>query len=339
MITSCNRNVPAFTLVELLVVIGIIGLVLALLLPAVQAAREAARRISCANNLKQMGLSLHAYHAVLGGFPPGVVSQLSDPNWRIPAGDCTAAPRDLGPGWSFYARMLPFLEQTNYYNHIDFSTSISAQSNKAIRSQVVAVFRCPSDPGPQITSVYDCGSPPDNSNKPVEILTGVASTSYVGSLGGARDGGDPLYGCYEHQPFNGIFHRNISIKVRDITDGTSNTVGIGERHSGLVASAWAGIVTGQEVIYNAAHRPRPYNPALPGCQNWRPAIVAMLAHSRQSSFNDPTGSTGQFYSPHIGGCQFLLMDGSTRFFPDSIDKKIMWALCTRNNGETISLDD
>ena len=329
----------AFTLVEMIVVLMIIGLLLALVLPAVQAAREAARRISCSNNLKQMGLALHAYHAAHNGFPPGIVSRLVDPTWRIPTGNCTAAPQDLGPGWSFFAKMLPFLEQANYYNHIDFATQISAATNERIRSQVVSTYRCPSDPGEQTTSVYDCGTPPANGNNPNTLLAGVVSTSYVGSLGGAKDGGEPLYGCYEHQPFNGVFHRNICVRVSDITDGTSMTVGIGERHSGYVASAWAGIVTGQQVIYNAALRPRPYNPALPGCQNWRPAIVAMLAHSRQSSFNDPTGSTGQFYSPHKSGCQFLFMDGSTHFLTEGIDKKIMWALCTRNNSEVIPQSD
>lgn len=334
-----KSHLRGFTLIELLVVVAIIGLLVALLLPAVQGAREAARRMSCANNLKQMGLALHAYHASYQKFPPGIVSRLSDPNWQIPAGDCTAAPQDLGPGWSFFAKMLPFLEQANYYNHIDFSTQISAASNERIRGQVVPTYRCPSDPGELTTSVYDCGTPPANANTPITVLSGVASTSYVGSLGGAKNGGDPLYGCYEHQPFNGIFHRNISVRVSDITDGTSSTVGIGERHSGYVASAWAGMVTGQEVIFNASLRPRPYNPALPGCQSWRSAIVAMLAHSRQSSFNDPTGSTGQFYSPHSGGCLFLFMDGSTHFLKDGIDKQTMWALCTRNNGEVIPQSD
>ena len=336
---SINSNCAypkGFTLVELLVVIAIIGLLVGLLLPAVQAAREAARRISCGNNLKQMGLALHSYHAQLNALPPGVVSRLADSNWQIPAGDCTAAPIDLGPGWSFFARMLPYIEQANYYNHINFATQINDPSNAAIRNQVVNTYRCPSDPGSPIVSVYDCGSPPNNANSPSAILDGVASTSYVGSLGGAKDGGDPLYGCYEHQPFSGVFHRNKSVKIGEITDGTSYTVGIGERQSALVASAWAGIVTGQEVIFNASTRPRPYNPALPGCQAWRPAIVAMLAHSRQSSFNDPTGSTGQFYSPHPNGCQFLFMDGSTRFLNTEIDRKVMWALCTRNNGEVLA---
>jgi prepilin-type N-terminal cleavage/methylation domain-containing protein/prepilin-type processing-associated H-X9-DG protein len=323
-----------FTLVEVLVVIAIIGLLIGLLLPAVQSAREAARRIRCLNNLKQMGLALHNYHASANTFPAGVVSRLEDPNWRLPPGNCTAAPKDLGPGWSFFARLLPYLEQGNYDSQIDYTSQISSPSNAHIRSQVVQTYRCPSDPGPRVTPVYDCGDPPSDTNQPTVLLSDVASTSYVGSLGGASVEGDPI-GCYEHQPFNGVFHRNVNIGVREITDGTSSTVGIGERHSGFVASSWAGIVTGQEVVFNAPLRPRPFNPLLPQCQYWRPAIVAVLAHSRQSSFNDPTGSTGQFFSPHAGGCQFLFMDGSTKYLRDGIDIRVMWALCTRNNGEVI----
>ncbi len=333
-----RKHRRAFTLIELLVVIAIIAILIALLLPAVQQAREAARRTQCKNNLKQMGLALHNYHDVYLGFPPGVVSKLADPNWTIPPGQCTAAPEDLGPGWSFFARMLPYLDQANFLATINFHVPLSDPSNEESRKYVVSTYRCPTDPGPQLVSIYDCGSPPSDSNTPTIMVSEVASTSYVGSLGGAKTGGDPLYGCYEHQPFNGVFHRNVSVRIRDITDGTSMTVGIGERSSELVFCAWAGVVPGQEVIYNFKLNPTPYNPALPACQNWRPALVGVVAHSRQSSFNDPTGSTGQFYSSHVGGCQFLFMDGSARMLNESMNKQTMWALCTRNNGEIISGD-
>lgn len=183
-----------FTLIELLVVIAIIAVLLALLLPAVQQAREAARRTQCKNNLKQMGLALHNYHDSHKTFPPGVVSLLANPSWVMPPGACTAAPIDLGPGWSFFTRMLPYLEECNFYNTIDFDQPLDAMVNAAPRTTPVRVFRCPSDPGPVSISIYDCGSPPSVSATPTEIAD-FTSTSYVGSLGGAKTGGDPLYGC------------------------------------------------------------------------------------------------------------------------------------------------
>ncbi|MDZ4684658.1 MAG: DUF1559 domain-containing protein [Planctomycetaceae bacterium] len=328
---------PGFTLIELLVVVAIIAVLIALMLPAVQQAREAARRTQCKNNLKQMGLALHNYHDSHRAFPPGVVSVLADPNWVLPAGNCTAAPEDLGPGWSFFSRMLPYIDQGNFHNAINFNVPLGDPSNAVARRTVVSSYRCPSDPGPTIISIYDCGNPPSVSATPTVMTDGV-STSYVGSLGGAKIGGDPLYGCYEHQPFNGIFHRNVSVRISDITDGTSTTVGIGERHSGFVRSAWAGVMPGQEVLYNFDMRPLPYDPALPPCQNWRPTITGVVAHSRQSSMNDPTGSPGQFYSPHVVGSHFLFMDGSARMLNASMHKETMWALCTRNNGEVIGSD-
>jgi len=323
-----------FTLIELLVVIAIIAVLVALLLPAVQQAREAARKTQCKNHLKQQGLALHNYHDAFTAFPPGVVSRLADPNWTLPAGNCTAAPDDLGPGWSFFTRMLPFIEQGNFANTIDMNLPLTAAVNAQARNTNVTVFRCPTDPGPTAISIYDCGNPPSASATPT-VMTDAASTSFVGVLGGAKTGGDPLYGCYEHQPFSGMFHRNVAVRMRDITDGTSSTIGIAERHSGFVRSAWAGIVAGQEVLFNFDMRPMQYNPALAPCQNWRPTITAVVAHSRQSAFNDPTGSPGGFVTPHIGSGNFLLMDGSVRALNANIDKQVMWALCTRNNGEVI----
>lgn len=332
-----RRSTYGFTLVELLVVIAIIGVLMALLLPAVQAAREAARGTQCRNHLKQMGLALHNYHDANGTFPPGVISKLANPTWVLPAGDCVSAPTDLGPGWSFFARMLPFMEEGNFYDTINFDLPLTDPLNESARQTVVGAYRCPSDPGPELIEIYDCGSPPSAANTPT-VMTDGASTSYVGSLGGAKTGGNPNDGCYEFQPFNGIFHRNKAIKIVDITDGTSYTVGIGERHSGFVRTAWAGVVAGQEVLFNFDMMPEQYKPALPPCQNWRPTITGVVAHSRQSAFNDPTGSPGGFVSPHPGGANFLFMDGSARMLRNSLPREVMWRLCTRNNAETVSID-
>src|SRR5215813_13484437 len=127
---SPPRRRPAFTLIELLVVIAIIGVLIALLLPAVQAAREAARRIQCTNNLKQIGLALHNYEGTVGSFPSGVISALANPNWTIPPGQCTAFPTDRGPGWSLFALMFPYLEQQVLTNSLNFSLLIADPTNQ-----------------------------------------------------------------------------------------------------------------------------------------------------------------------------------------------------------------
>src|SRR5438309_9508023 len=121
----------AFTLIELLVVIAIIAVLIGLLLPAVQKVREAAARMQCSNNLKQMGLALHNYHGDRDSFPAGLVSRLSNPAWVMPAGNCNAEAPDLGPGWSFFASLLPYVEQDALYKSIRLDLPILDPANAA----------------------------------------------------------------------------------------------------------------------------------------------------------------------------------------------------------------
>jgi hypothetical protein len=302
-----------------------------LLLPAAQAAREAARRIQCVNNLKQLGLALHGYQSATGSFPSGVISTLVDPRWKIPAGNCNAAPPELGPGWSLFALAFPYLEQQVLSNALNFNLTIADPANQTVRENHVILYVCPSDSGPAKVSVYDCGNPPAAGNPPVTTLAGLAPSSYVGVLGGGnRNNPDPLCGCYEWQPFNGMFHRNSRVRVAEITDGTSNTVGIGERDNRFVTTSWVGVLPGAEVIYN------PDRGA--GCLNSRPAITAVVVHSRQYTVNRPDASPAAFHTQHPGGGNFLVMDGSVRFIKDSVNLDAMRALCTRNYAEIVSSD-
>jgi prepilin-type N-terminal cleavage/methylation domain-containing protein/prepilin-type processing-associated H-X9-DG protein len=320
-----------FTLIELLVVIAIIAVLIALLLPAVQAAREAARRIQCTNNLKQLGLALHNYEGSIGSFPSGEISTLVNPNWRIPAGNCNAAPPELGPGWSLFALAFPYLEQQVLANASNFNLSIADPANLTVRGTQVTVYSCPSDLPPAAISMFDCGNPPSAGNTPVALLSDLAPSSYVGVLGGGnRNNPDPLCGCYEWQPFNGMFHRNSRVRIAEITDGTSNTVGVGERDERFVSSSWVGVLPNAEVIYNPARGL--------GCTNWRPAITAVVVHSRQYTVNRPDASPAAFHTQHPGGGNFLFMDGSVRFIKDSVNLDTMRALCTRNYGEIVSSD-
>lgn len=325
-----------FTLIELLVVIAVIAILIALLLPAVQQVRESARRAQCLNNLKQMGVALHNYHSSHGTFPPGFVSTLTDPSWTYERGNTRSFPDEIGPGWSFFAFMLPELEQQNLYNQIDFTKRIDAPENDFARRESVKVYLCPSETDGRLITVTTCGSPPTESNTPVP-LTDAAVCSYVGSLGGGS-AADPNIGAYEWQPFNGVFHRNSRIRIADITDGSSNTIGIGERMSRIAESTWTGVVPGQNIVYNQFDPPNPqFNPPIdPPCHKWRPPITAILVHARSGAPNGRTSSPSSFHGPHHAGCNFLLMDGSTRVITDGIGLSVFRALCTRNGNEVVS---
>jgi prepilin-type N-terminal cleavage/methylation domain-containing protein len=329
----------AFTLIELLVVIAIIAILIGLLLPAVQKIREAAARMSCSNNLHQMGLALHNYHSANDVFPPGIVSQLKDPSWRLPAGNCNAFPDEYGPGWSLFAFMLPYLEQDNLYRQINFNLPVSDPANANARRTAVKTYLCPSDAGFHLVNVSTCGNPPQPVNAPKSLADG-AQSSYVGCLGGG-DGNnpDPNFGCYEYQPFNGVFHRNSKVRVGDIPDGTSNTIGIGERSSTFVESIWAGVVPTSQIVYNQSNPPPQFDRSLnQPCQNWRPPITAVVVHGRQWVPNASAGSPASFHGQHANGCNFVLMDGSVRFISSDVQLAVFRALCTRNNGEVISGD-
>ncbi|MCC6512294.1 MAG: DUF1559 domain-containing protein [Pirellulaceae bacterium] len=310
-----------FTLVELLVVIAIIGILVGLLLPAVQAAREAARRIQCTNNLKQMGLALHNYESAHRTFPPGFISRVTGP-W--PGGGNNPVP-EIGPGWSLFGMILPQLEQANLHNTINFNLPINAPANQAARSTRVKEYQCPSDTWNEPVNVW-----------PTSIgIRDLAHCSYIGCLGGGDPANAPRYtAIYEEQPFNGMFHRNVAVRQADIIDGTSNTIGLGERASMFAPNGWAGVIPSAQTVFSpwmAQSRGQVVG------QTPRPAITMVTVHVRTGGPNAPTGSPGGFWSPHVGGCLFLLMDGSTHSIATSVDMSIFRAMAGRNDGIPVSL--
>jgi prepilin-type N-terminal cleavage/methylation domain-containing protein len=310
-----------FTLVELLVVIAIIGILVGLLLPAVQAAREAARRMQCSNNIKQMGLALQNYESAHRTFPPGFISRVTGV-W--PGGGNTPIP-EAGPGWSFYAMILPYMEQPAVYQQIDFSRPITDVVHQAARSTRISSYQCPSDVWNEPVTVW-----PDSIG-----IRDLAHCSYIGCLGGGNPADAPGYtAMYEEAPFNGMFHRNIPVKHAHITDGTSNTIGLGERASMFAPNGWAGVIpTAQTVFSGPIARGRGQVVG----QTVRPAITMATVHVRTGGPNAPTGSPGGFWSPHTGGCLFLLMDGSTHTIETNIDLPIFRALAGRNDALPVQL--
>jgi prepilin-type N-terminal cleavage/methylation domain-containing protein len=236
-----------FTLIELLVVIAIIGILIGLLLPAVQKVRETASRLSCVNNLKQIGLALHNYHDTIGSFPPGYVDGDKPPP--------NTPDQDVGPGWGWASFTLPFLEQDNVYSQINFSQGVGVGSNVAICQQPLKVFQCPSDPNQQTCVIYNWNTY-TSANPPTLLL---AHSNYLGCNGweecfnnaggaaqdqnGTGPGSDGLLGP-SGLAGDGLFYRNSNNRFANITDGTSNTIIVGERCSTHSPSTWTGTVPG-----------------------------------------------------------------------------------------------
>lgn len=320
-ISSPATRRAAFTLVELLVVIAIIGILVGLLLPAVQSAREAARRIQCTNNLKQIGLALHNYESAHRTFPPGFISRVTG-TW--PGGGNNPIP-EAGPGWSNFALILPMLEQSNLHSSINFGLPIADPVNQIARSTNIPAYQCPSDAWNQPVTVW-----------PATLgIRDLAFVSYVNCLGGGNPANAPGYSAmYEEQPFNGMFHRNRGVRHGEISDGTSNTIGLGERASMFTPNGWAGVIPTAQTVFSpmiAQSRGQTVG------QTARPAITMSTVHVRTGGPNAPTGSPGGFWSPHVGGCLFALMDGSTHSIATSVDIVVFRALAGRNDGIPVSL--
>jgi prepilin-type N-terminal cleavage/methylation domain-containing protein/prepilin-type processing-associated H-X9-DG protein len=315
-----------FTLIELLVVISIIAVLIALLLPAVQAAREAARRIQCVNNLKQIGLALHNYHSQTNCFPPGYLS-LMDP---------VTFDND-GPGWGWAARSMNQMEQAPLFNSINFVLGVEFPDNQTARLTTLASFFCPSDAWRlDIFTVVDSTTTNTMAGNPI---CQVASSNYVGSVGS----GDPssLYpwiinsdnGPPGRDNGNGIFFRNHVITIAQITDGTSQTFLNGERSQNLSRASWTGAVTNANVPLVALQAEAGLDPEGGG------ALV--LSHTGEGHGpNSPSGLAhgDQYWSLHPGGANFGFCDGSVRFIKELIGFSIFQALATRQGGEVLSAD-
>ncbi|MGP0062202.1 MAG: DUF1559 domain-containing protein [Isosphaeraceae bacterium] len=300
-----NQRSPGFTLIELLVVISIIGVLVALLLPAVQSAREAARRTQCVNNLKQLGIALHTYDSAHRVFPPGYISNYD------------ASGNDTGPGWGWAALLLPQMEQKPLFDAVNFSLPIEHPSNTTTRFTLIAAFLCQSDTPPRswMTMSYNA------SGVPIQNICQVASSDYVGMFGTSDPGIDG----------DGIFFRDSNIGIRNITDGTAQTIAAGERAYALGQSTWVGSVTGAS-LYPVDNDGVGY----PRVESGPGMILGQTG--AQSSPGDPRGEVNQFYSKHPGGVNFVFADGHVSFLKTTLSYLTFHALATRAGGEVISGD-
>ena len=298
--TECAWYIRGFTLVELLVVIAIIGILVALLLPAIQAAREAARRSSCTNNMRQIGIALQMYHDSYRELPAGWTA------WHPDTGD----PYWLGkPGWAWGSRILPQLEKQNVADSvIDFELPITHADNELARTTPIAVFRCPSDNGEAIFEMPN-GPPPKPNYDTGYTPTEVPTSNYVGAFGslqmlGVCSGTGDCVG-------NGTLVFQRGFRFAEISDGLSQTFIIGERSSEYSSSTWLGVLAG------GAHAPG--------------RVVAVATDPP----NSETGASFNFSSYHPNGTNFLACDGSVKLISEEIEMLVYRALCTRAEGEVV----
>ncbi|MCG6154570.1 DUF1559 domain-containing protein [Rubinisphaera margarita] len=298
-----------FTLIELLVVIAIIAILVALLLPAVQQAREAARRSSCKNNLKQIGLALHNYHETYRVFPPGYIHRVG------------AVGQENKWGWATH--LLPFVEQGTLYDAMEVSNGnndlddFDGPSGLAGTS-IISTYRCPSDPAP------------DMNNRRGNRSTSNYVANYMADNGDVNTALTPTQpdSPTSHTDRDGMFAANTKTKMRDITDGTSNTIGIGERawelniNNGKArcdAGVWAGVNAGNA---NGNHN---FNSTSNRAKGSAVMAVTATGINKVDTFG-ATQTTENvcaigYNSMHSGGAQFLLMDGSVRFLSENLDHK------------------
>ncbi|WP_417380130.1 DUF1559 domain-containing protein [Gimesia sp.] len=303
--TSTRKRHPGFTLIELLVVIAIIAILIALLLPAVQQAREAARRMSCKNNLKQIALAAHNYESAFRVMPPRRI--LSSGNRR---------------GWG--PSILPYLDQANLQGRYDFNKNFYDPENEENIRVPLAVFMCPSAPGPRLITV---------------IQSGVTSEGIAGDYFGPNSFRSDEYGVASLSGNNQITAMDDlprTRRFRDITDGTTNTMLITEQ-----AGRADYYIRGIKQASNAGLSQATSWGSWPSYQVFQVQVFGSDAVTRDGpggtcSIN--CNNSQGIYSFHTGGAHASFVDGSVHMLSESIDANVLFALITINGGEIINQD-
>ncbi len=337
-----RSKTDGFTSVELLVVIAIMGTLVALLLPAVQAAREAARRLQCVNHLKQLGLAMQVYESSQAQLPPGY---LSDSRVTPAPADRDPVSWDASPGWGWGAHLLEHLEASNVSSAIDRAVPFWAAQHESLIRTSIPTFLCPSSSGMTEPFVMV-----DEAESPLNLGGGsreVARSHYVASHGQESCWGEcggsasqviftNIYSQAKQTIMHdrdvsliadGPFYRNSRTKLKEITDGLSNTIFLGEHSASLSEKTWVGVAPG--AFTHPLFRSPENGPDT--------AATLVLVHAGPSGgeedsnglpiihpLNFPTYHVGQMFSEHPGGANVGLGDGSTRFVANDVDL-IVWA--------------
>ncbi|MDR1140604.1 MAG: DUF1559 domain-containing protein [Planctomycetaceae bacterium] len=297
---------------ELLVVIAIIGLLIALLLPAVQAAREAARRMQCTNNLKQIGIALHNYHDTLGTLPPGAVTTPYEIGGIL---NSNAVGASAQPGWGTAALILPFFEQQGVYDQAgvsritierSYEDLVLPGSKDVLVNSKISNYICPSD--------SEIKFPNTNRGNYIPGVIGgdtpaLSPTNY-GPSRGYRSGNN--FGTTGAQVNNGLFPANTCYEFSAITDGLSNTFAYGERGSGVKSTGYFKDYYGGAYVWPGA--------TAIGAMNHTNSSVRYKLNETLST----TSINANFSSLHRGGANFLFADGSVHFISDTIEHKPLY---------------
>ncbi len=317
-------------------VITIIGILIALLLPAVQAAREAARRATCTNNMRQLGLAIHNYISSKGCFPPGGISY----GWSTSAASSTNVPDPLVKNLNGLVFLLPYCEQQALYDKFDFNSAVcyyirnstgtlagdpAASGNAALANQRLACFSCPSDPGDPW--LKDLGYTPTSTASPYGVKSNYDFSQYVGDAYGFNAWAK-LSSSIEQR----IFGENSCTTFAMVTDGTSNTAALAEslytiRNGQRAAWAYRGWV---HILDLAA-------------KDWATGLVPALNNCREHSSVGGGLVPGKLAtwqaagSGHPGGCNIGMADGSVRFLSNATTLQVLERIARMHDGEVVSL--
>lgn len=320
-----GRRRFAFTLLELLIVIAIVGILIALLLPAVQAAREAARRTSCANNLMQLGLALSQHHSARGALPAGV---------RDNTGPIKNEPKGKHYGWM--TQILPYLEKGNLYDQVDWEAGVYSKSNRVPRSVRVSIFNCPSHRTGGLGSDYagchhDVEAPIDVDNDGVLYLNSAVRFNQI------TDGraytlmlGEKLLSQSDMDIYNQIPEDQDVPEFEQESQDTEPGIAAGEAFPEPMGLAL--VPTPSDLGWMSGTRGTLRNTGTPISQRWRMEKINRYAVPAADSDADASLHVGGFESWHPLGAQFLFADGTMRFLSERISVKVYQQLGHRADG-------